>query len=652
MAVRVQAMSAAPTVSIVIPTKSRRDLLAQTLDSLRAQSFPDWEAIVIDDHSDDGTVELLQSASAADPRIRFLQASGQRGAPAARNLGARAARGRYVIFLDSDDLLAPHCLRQRVAFLEARPDLDFCVSPCALFHETPGDASLRWNVDDGRDDLDRLLSGDVPWQTTGPTWRRESLAKFDPWDESVLAGQDWEFHIRALCAGLRYERLPEIDFFWRMPGERPSISSQGLHADRVRARPALLRKLLNAVRGSDRLTAFRRRCFAGLFWSAARQTAERVSRKESRVVWRIALDEKLLDRRAWALGQRYLLAWKLPALQRRLERKIERTWPSEMLGRRSPTFLKAAIDPGKPPTVSVLMSVYNSARYLPAAIESILRQTFRDFEFIVIDDGSTDDSRRIVERYAATDARIRLTSRPNTGLARALEEGLAQCRGEFVARMDGDDIALPTRFARQVEYLRRHPDCACVGSRVLYINPFGLPVSGDESSSTSDHPTDHDEIDHRLLQGKGGSIVHPAAMMRRAALLQVGGYREQYNNSEDLDLFLRLAEVGRLANLPEVLLHYRRHLESVSHQKYENQWRLKKQIVADAYARRGLSMPADWTFTPWQPKPKGPQLREWGWFALRSGERRAARALAWDALKHEPLRGASWKLWLCALRGR
>jgi GT2 family glycosyltransferase len=414
----------------------------------------------------------------------------------------------------------------------------------------------------------------------------------------------------------------------------------------------LLRKLLKVVRDSGKLTDFRRRCFAGLFWSCAKQTADKVSRKESRAVWRVALEERLVDLRDWLLGHRYLVAWKLPPLQRRCERKIERAWPVEMLGRRSPTFLKAPLDPDKPPTVSVLMSVYNSARYLPQAVESILRQTFRDFEFIIIDDGSTDGSRETVERYAASDARIRLTSRANTGLTRALNEGLSQCRGEFVARMDGDDIALPTRFARQVEYLREHPECVCVGSRVLYINPFDLPISGSETSSTSDHATDHDDIDRRLLEGKGGSIVHPAAMMRRDAMLRVGGYREQYNNSEDLDLFLRLAEVGRLANLPEVLLHYRRHLESVSHQKYENQWRLKKQIVAEAYQRRGLTMPDGWSFTPWRPKPKGPQLREWGWFALRAGERRAARALAWDAMKHEPLRGASWKLLLCALRGR
>ena len=106
----------------------------------------------------------------------------------------------------------------------------------------------------------------------------------------------------------------------------------------------------------------------------------------------------------------------------------------------------------------------------------------------------------------------------------------------------------------------------------------------------------HDEIDAELLAGKGGSVVHPVCMMRADAVRKIGAYREHYNNSEDLDLFLRLAEVGRIANLPELLLKYRRHPESVSHQKYENQWKLKKQIVAEAYERRGMKMPEDWTF--------------------------------------------------------
>lgn len=634
-----------PSVSVIIPLKDRVELLEATLDSLRAQTLTDFEALICDNGSTPDSLARVKTIISGDPRFQLLTTTSP-GAPAARNLGACSASSDLVIFLDSDDLLAPTCLEQRVRFMHEHPSLDFAVYDCALFNDTPGDASLRWNIDKPIDDLDRLLAGDVPWQTTGPIWRNSALAKFDPWDEQCLAGQDWEFHIRALAAGLRYEKTGVIDFYWRQPGSRQSVSQLSGQADRVRARPALLERLVRAVERSGALTESRKRAFAGLLFAAARQTAEKVSRTESRNVWKRAKQLGLVSGRAYRQGWRYFALWKFPSLQQRQLRKIEQSWPPEMLPRKSATFLKAPLDPDRAPAISVLMCVYNGREYLASAIDSILRQTFRDFEFVIVDDGSTDNSKQIIERYAAEDLRIKLISRPNTGLARALNDGLAACRGEFIARMDADDIALPVRFETQIAHLRAHPECVIVGANVQLIDPNDLPIG------LLEHKQSHEQIDTELLKGNGGALCHPVTMMRRTAVEQVDRYRVHYNNSEDLDLFLRLAEVGRCANLPDVLLNYRRHLESVSHQKYENQWKLKKQIVAEAYARRGVPMPTDWTFTPWQPKPKGQQMRVWGWAALKAGRRKAARKLAWGALKLEPLTGANWKLWICALRGR
>src|SRR6476661_6105481 len=125
------------------------------------------------------------------------------------------------------------------------------------------------------------------------------------------------------------------------------------------------------------------------------------------------------------------------------------------------------------PPVSVLMPVYNAGRYVAEAVESILGQTYADFEFLIVDDGSTDRSRAILERYAARDPRIRLVSRPNTGYAAALNELLGLARGELVARMDADDVALPERLLRQVNYLRAHPEVVCVGTAVHLIDGGG-----------------------------------------------------------------------------------------------------------------------------------------------------------------------------------
>src|SRR5688572_12730012 len=129
------------------------------------------------------------------------------------------------------------------------------------------------------------------------------------------------------------------------------------------------------------------------------------------------------------------------------------------------------------PTVSCVMTVYNTAPYLREAVESILGQTFTDFEFIIIDDGSTDASPQILSDYAERDARIRLVSRPNTGIVKAANEGIGLSRGKYLARMDSDDVALPHRFATQVKYLDEHPDCVLVGSAAMFIDPYGVPYA-------------------------------------------------------------------------------------------------------------------------------------------------------------------------------
>ena len=163
----------------------------------------------------------------------------------------------------------------------------------------------------------------------------------------------------------------------------------------------------------------------------------------------------------------------------------------------------------KAPMISVCMPVYNAAKYLDKAIRSILNQSFEDFEFLMADDGSTDGSARILERYAARDPRIRLIRRPHKGLAPTLQELVEEARGEFIARMDGDDIALPERFQKQVEYLLANPDCVLVGSRVWEADSDGDPVG--EYITLPDHDADRCVPFPAPRAGPGPSFRHDAA---------------------------------------------------------------------------------------------------------------------------------------------
>ena len=299
---------------------------------------------------------------------------------------------------------------------------------------------------------------------------------------------------------------------------------------------------------------------------------------------------------------------------------------------------------GDPPLISVCMPVYNAERYLAQALESILNQTFGDFEFLILDDGSTDGSLGILERHARRDPRIRLTSRPNEGVAASLNELVDQSRGEFLARMDADDISLPERFARQVEYLRDHPECTAVGCRVWEGDTDGDPVG--------EFPTlgDHQEIDAFHFQMKGPALIHPSLMMRRDAVLAVGKYRDF--PMEDLDLLLRLAEHGRLSRVPEFLLIYRLHSNNISYSKahWERAYKSLCEILTETYRRRNFPETPPLPPPPAEP-PGFERVCSYVWRSLGSGHPRTARKYARRALVSRPFSIDSWRLMYCALRG-
>jgi glycosyltransferase involved in cell wall biosynthesis len=282
------------------------------------------------------------------------------------------------------------------------------------------------------------------------------------------------------------------------------------------------------------------------------------------------------------------------------------------------------------------MPVHNAASYLPAAVGSILGQTFRDFELIAVDDGSTDNSLDILRQLAAGDSRIRVITRPGTGIVGALNDGLAAARGELIARMDADDVALPRRFERQVAFLRGKPDCVAVGSAVLLIDSDGDPICVQTWAET------HEEIDSLLLRGHGG-LAHPTAMMRTAALRHVGGYRKQYEWIEDKDLWLRLAEIGRLANLLDPLLQYRLHGTSVCAQREREQQRLWEQLLAETYQRRRLAAKPPKLHLP-RHAAVGDHCARAKWIrgAARSGNYRTAAKHARRLAKEYPLRPSTW----------
>jgi glycosyltransferase involved in cell wall biosynthesis len=289
------------------------------------------------------------------------------------------------------------------------------------------------------------------------------------------------------------------------------------------------------------------------------------------------------------------------------------------------------------------MPIYNGHAYVPAAIESLRDQTYRDFELLLLDDGSSDGTEALVRDAAQRDARIRLVQRENRGLVATLNEGLGMARGEYIVRMDGDDVALPERIARQVAFMDGRPECVAAGSQVLFMDVDDRPIA-----PKPELLLEHDAIDAALLAG-AWPIVHPSIIARRSALLRIGGYRD-FPTWEDHDLFLRLAEIGTLANMPDLLLHYRLHLKSVVHQRGSGRAPVLQQILREADARRGRSVrPAEQLPTYRAPTVEEHQ-RTWAWWALAAGNVRTARHYAWRVFRAAPL--TNWRVLLCSWRGR
>lgn len=286
------------------------------------------------------------------------------------------------------------------------------------------------------------------------------------------------------------------------------------------------------------------------------------------------------------------------------------------------------------PKVSVLIPVFNNAPYLRAAIDSILVQTFDDFELLVIDDGSSDQSLELLNAYS--DARVRVYSRPNRGMVATRNELIERSSGELIAIMDADDISHPERLATQVEFLATNPGVGAVGTRGRFIDP-----DGDELSDFNDCIT-HTQITEALMVTALG-IINPSSMIRRTVIEDVGYYRPEFTYSDDLDMWLRIGEKYKLQNIDKVLFYYRVHEKNASHLKSAEQRQAAWRAVREACVRRGITAP-NYVASDGLIETSSEIRRKWAWWAFNSGNLRTAFKHAAFITRKYPLDLRNWKL--------
>jgi glycosyltransferase involved in cell wall biosynthesis len=230
------------------------------------------------------------------------------------------------------------------------------------------------------------------------------------------------------------------------------------------------------------------------------------------------------------------------------------------------------------PKVTVLMPVYNAGEYLSGAIDSILKQTFHEFEFLIINDGSTDESLNTLCSYSKKDSRIKIIDQLNSGIVNALNVGLNESRGKWIFRMDQDDIAFSHRISNQLNLLQSNPSLVLLGGCCEQINSNGMTLR------INRYPYEHDKL-VAALEKKRAFFPHSSACFSRELVLKLGGYRERFNYAEDQDLWLRLSQHGMIGCIDDVVLKLRKHPSGMSNSNSGKRSQLKSILALICYFR-------------------------------------------------------------------
>lgn len=215
------------------------------------------------------------------------------------------------------------------------------------------------------------------------------------------------------------------------------------------------------------------------------------------------------------------------------------------------------------PEISVVMSVYNAEKYIHASIESILNQSFSNFEFLIVNDGSTDLTFFEIKKFAEIDSRIKVINQENIGLTKSLIKAIKMSKGQYIARMDADDVSSINRFCLQLSYMKKNQNVGMLGSCVKIIDANGKKILNKKLPKSN-------KIIRKRLQ-YGNQFVHGSVMFTRDIYFAAGGYDENFRYSQDYDLWLRISKLSKCANFPKYLYYLRVHHHSISNKKSDAQ---------------------------------------------------------------------------------
>lgn len=304
-------------VSIITPLYNRVQLVGETIDSVLQQTYPHWELLIVDDGSTDGSYEYVAHATRQDSRIKlFRRHRLPRGAPTCRNIGLERAEGRYVIYLDSDDLLASHCLEQRVGAFQEHPDQDFLVFPIQYFEHQVGDRQdifFRYFYQDYITSF--LLKSH--WITVSPIWKKEALVRLGGFDEQLACMQDGDLHLRALLEEMRFKMFRDplmVDGYLRSASDYTRISNN-LSVEKLDSKVAANRKMLALLSEKRKLTPIRTRMLAAHFLNISWNYRRLGAQEQAYGLWRSTYRQKMVSRWSFQVGRSFIAVRNWPLIR-------------------------------------------------------------------------------------------------------------------------------------------------------------------------------------------------------------------------------------------------------------------------------------------------------------------------------------------------
>lgn len=561
-------------VSVVIPCWNGEAYLAQALGSVLEQSRPVHEVVVVDDGSTDASLAVAQRFEASHPGLVrvFSQRSGN--AALTRNLGAQVATGDALLFLDADDVLGPEAVAGLLEALQSAPD---GVAICPWFRLELVDGT--WvrrppSCPPRRPGQSALSAWLVGWYhpPCSVMWSREAFERVGRFDE-LSTNDDGDLMMRALADGVPLvEATRGAGYYRRLPPGETSWSAARLTRRGVESRLRTVLKIVAWLERRAQLDAHRDAVStalemiavdAGTHHADVRRSAEDLARRYGSPVGRLGR----AVRRAGRTGPVTQPFWTALAPLRRgsanrqpavpaaaPEVRFGRAAAEEVLRSTPPAAQRSA--PAVPrPVVSVVIPTYNRAAILPRTLRSVLAQTERDIEVLVVDDGSTDGTDELVAGYA--DPRVRYLPQPrNAGVGAARNRGLREARGEFIAFLDDDDEWLPTKLSRQLACFAHAPDN--VG--LVYSGVEDHDGAGGVVVRTPTHRgwVYQDLLLTNVLHGGGSNV-----MIRRCAVAAAGLFDEDLAAIEDYDYWVRIARFFAVDFVAEPLVRYHDAREAV-----------------------------------------------------------------------------------------